>query len=162
MSVLKELYRHNRWANLTLLDFCIPLDTQKLITAAPGTATGFGAWGCLVHLVFSEEGYYEAVTSEKLDVPPFDPQNPPGLAELRPRMEVIADRFIGFADQLPEDRIVEGEFDGEPYSMPAFIPFLQCINHSTEHREQTKACLTVAGLEPPAVDFWAWQDAGRP
>ena len=62
MSVLAQLYRHNRWANLTLLDYCVPLGQEQLIAQAPG-AHPFGAYGSLVHLVLNEEGYYETVTS---------------------------------------------------------------------------------------------------
>ncbi|MEX0784602.1 MAG: DinB family protein [Dehalococcoidia bacterium] len=160
MSILPHLYRHNRWANLTLLDFCIPLNREQLSAQAPATA--YGAYGCLVHLLLNEEGYYQTTTDEKLDVPEFDWNRLPRLADLRARFEAIADRYIALADQLAEDRIIEGEWQGQPYSMPAYVPFFQCINHSTEHREQAKAGLAVAGLQPPTIDVWAWQDAGRP
>jgi uncharacterized damage-inducible protein DinB len=161
MTVLAQLYRHNRWANLRLLDFCLPLTQAQVTTAAPG-AFMYGAYGSLVHLLLNEEGYWEAISAEKLDVPPFDMQHIPPLADLRPRMEDVADRYIRLAEELPDDRIIEGEWQGERYSMPAYVPFLQCINHSTEHREQAKAGLSVAGLEPPQLSVWAWQDAGRP
>ncbi len=161
MTVLAHLYRHNRWANLTLLDFCLPLTQEQLTTQAPAVFT-YGAYGCLVHLLLNEEGYWETITGEKLDVPPFDMEHIPSLPDVRSRLEAIAARYIRLADELPEDRVVEGEFQGETFSMPAFVPFLQCINHSTEHREQAKASLTVAGLEPPTIDLWAWQEAGRP
>jgi uncharacterized damage-inducible protein DinB len=161
MSILPHFYRFNRWANLTLLDFCLPLSEDQLTVQAPA-AHPYGAHGCLVHLVLNEEYYYEAVTGEKLDVPPFDMEHIPSLADLRPRVEAIAERYIALAAQLAEDRIMEGEREGQPYSMPAYIPLIQCINHSTEHREQAKASLAVAGLEPPTIDVWAWQEAGRP
>jgi uncharacterized damage-inducible protein DinB len=161
MTILQHLYRHNRWANLTLLDFCIPL-SQDLLTTQPTATHPYGAYGSLVHLLLNEEGYYEAVTGEKLDVPPFDMEHIPSLPDVRGRLQAIDERYIQLAAQLPEDKIIEGEFDGQPYSMPAYVPFLQCINHSTEHREQAKASLTLAGLEPPTIDLWAWQEAGRP
>jgi uncharacterized damage-inducible protein DinB len=160
MTILSNLYRHNRWANLTLFDFCIPLTREQLATQAPGTA--YGAYGCLVHLLTSEESYYETATGEELAVPAFDWNRMPRLANLRARVETIADRYIVLADQLTEDRIVEGEWRGGPYSMPAYVPALQCLQHSAEHREQAKAGLTLAGLKPPDTQVWAWQDAGRP
>jgi uncharacterized damage-inducible protein DinB len=106
--------------------------------------------------------YYGGLSGEKLDVPPFDMDHIPSLTDVRTRMEAMAERWVRLADELREDRILEGDRDGEHYSMPAYIPFLQCLNHSTEHREQAKASLTVAGLEPPSIDFWAWHDAGKP
>lgn len=160
MSILQQLYRHNRWANLTLVDFCIPLNREQLTMQAPATA--YGAYGCLVHVLLNDESYYETWSGAKLDVPPFDMEQLPRLADLRPRFEAISELYINLADQLTEDQIIEGEWQGEAYSMPAYVPFLQCLNHSTEHREQAKASLTVAGLEPPTIDVWAWQDAGRP
>jgi uncharacterized damage-inducible protein DinB len=161
MSVLEQLYRHNRWANLTLLDFCLTLPQDQVTAQAPATFQ-FGAYGCLVHLMLNEEGYWETVSGEKLDVPAFDMDHIPSLPDVRRRLEDISARYIALANDLEDDRTIEGEYQGEPYQMPAYIPFLQCINHSIEHREQAKASLTVAGLEPPRLDVWGWQDAGRP
>jgi uncharacterized damage-inducible protein DinB len=161
MPILEQLYRHNRWANLALVDFCIPLSEQQLTTQAPG-AHPYGAYGSLVHLLLNEEGYYETVTGEKLGVPAFDMDHVPSLPDVRVRLEAIGGRYIDLAATIPEDQIIEGEWQGQPYSMPAYVPFLQCINHSTEHREQAKASLNVAGLEPPAIDVWQWNEAGRP
>jgi uncharacterized damage-inducible protein DinB len=158
---LQQLYRHNRWANLALLDFCLPLTQDQLTTQATG-AHPFGAYGSLVHLLLNEEGYYETITGETLDVPPFDMEHIPSLPEVRVRLDAMGGRYIQLAGQLAEDKVIEGEFNGEAYSMPAYIPLLQCINHSTEHREQAKAGLGIAGLEPPPLDVWTWQGAGRP
>lgn len=161
MTILPHLYRHNRWANLTLLDFCRGLAQEQLTVRAAGSFE-YGAYGCLVHLVLNEEGYYQGITGEDLGVPPFDMANIPSLPALRKRMADIAEHYIRLADEIEEDRVFTGTWQGQSFSMPAYIPLFQCINHSTEHREQAKACLTVAGLEPPTVDVWAWQEAGRP
>ncbi len=32
------------------------------------------------------------------------------------------------------------------------------INHATEHRTQIKTALSQAGIEPPELDGWTWDD----
>jgi uncharacterized damage-inducible protein DinB len=41
------------------------------------------------------------------------------------------------------------------------IELTQAINHATEHRTQIRTALTQAGIEPPALDGWAWDAAQR-
>ncbi len=38
--ILAELFRHNLWANLTLIDLCLTLPEKILETNAPGTYGG--------------------------------------------------------------------------------------------------------------------------
>ncbi|MEZ4522752.1 MAG: DinB family protein [Thermomicrobiales bacterium] len=59
---LVDMFRHNRWANLRILDWCAGLDDDLLDSSAPGT---FGdARRTLVHLVGAEERYVEYLTGE--------------------------------------------------------------------------------------------------
>jgi uncharacterized damage-inducible protein DinB len=48
---------------------------------------------------------------------------------------------------------------GEMYEMPVSLFLVQAINHATDHRTQIKTALTQAGIEPPELDGWNWDDA---
>jgi len=50
---------------------------------------------------------------------------------------------------------------GESYEMPAALFLVQAINHATEHRTQIKTALTQAGITPPELDGWTWDDERR-
>jgi uncharacterized damage-inducible protein DinB len=45
--------------------------------------------------------------------------------------------------------------------MPAALFLVQAINHATEHRTQIKTALTQAGISPPELDGWTWDDERR-
>jgi uncharacterized damage-inducible protein DinB len=45
--------------------------------------------------------------------------------------------------------------------MPTAFYLVQAINHSTEHRSQIKIALTQAGISPPELDGWTWDDERR-
>jgi uncharacterized damage-inducible protein DinB len=40
--------------------------------------------------------------------------------------------------------------------MPVSLFLLQAVNHSTEHRSPVATMLTQLGIEPPAMDGWAY------
>jgi uncharacterized damage-inducible protein DinB len=47
----------------------------------------------------------------------------------------------------------------QSYELPAALLLVQAINHATEHRTQIKTALTQAGITPPELDGWTWDDA---
>ena len=57
--VLAELFRHNLWANLTLIDLCLTLPGEILETNVPGTFGGIRE--TLTHMVGAEERYLLAL-----------------------------------------------------------------------------------------------------
>lgn len=156
VTILEQLFRQHRWANLALVDFCEGLGPGALKTAAPGT---FGnAFDCLSHIVRNEEGYYRAITSQ----PWIELPEAASLAEIRERMEATAERFLGLAASLGDEAPFESEFQGQVYPRPTYVPLLQCINHGTEHRAHACSSLSVAAVTPPKIDFWEWQQLGQP
>ena len=76
--VLAELFRHNLWANLTLIDLCLTLPEEILETNVPGTYGGIRE--TLTHVVGAEERYLLALAggSER-------PQSRPGRNRSGPR-----------------------------------------------------------------------------
>lgn len=154
VGVLAAFFRHNAWANLTLLGFCEGLSDWQLDATAVG---GFGSVrDTLVHIASSEVDYVNLATDKLPPVPP-------------PR-----DRFVGFAVLIDAVRWAEEELlrlalgatvgtivrvrrSREPiYEYPLAGLLVQVLNHSTEHRTQVAVILTQQGLEPPSTSGWTY------
>jgi uncharacterized damage-inducible protein DinB len=156
-QTLVDLFRHNRWANLVLVDACALLQPAQLAATVPG-ALG-PVVSTLWHIAKNEEAYAATIASEAR---PAQPPAQPSLAELRGRLSRAGTRLVELAGSLEPGSILRGEWQGQPYEMPASVPLLQAINHGTEHRGQITLALTSAGVTPPALDIWAWSEAGMP
>ena len=79
--ILAELFRHNLWANLTLIDLCLTLPDEILETNVPGTYGGIRE--TLTHLVGAEERYVAAFTGGPERRNPTLEETAPNLATLR-------------------------------------------------------------------------------
>src|SRR3954469_7393220 len=78
---LAELYKHNLWANLRLLDICAALTDEQLDLAAPGT---YGSVrNTLVHIFGAEERYVLRLRGGAPEQPPRERGPFPGIEELR-------------------------------------------------------------------------------
>ncbi|HLT19660.1 MAG TPA: DinB family protein [Thermomicrobiales bacterium] len=156
-SHLVELFRHNRWANLKLLDWCAGVDPALLEIPAPGT---FGrADQTLVHLTGAEERYIEYLTGEMMpDDQRLDFRAPfPGFEVLRPRLEASGDRLIKLAASTPFERVLRGKrLDGTPYALRATTVLIQAITHSCEHRAHVMTAISSHGVEAPELDGWLY------
>jgi uncharacterized damage-inducible protein DinB len=165
--VLAELFHHNLWANLTLIDLCATLPDEILEKNVPGT---FGTIrDTLGHLAGAEEGYLAGLVG--------DAEVGPNLATLRERAleagEVLALSIVrehavksgeglhAFTEAVEGNPIVRVIWHGQSYEMPAALFLVQAINHATEHRTQIKTALTQAGISPPELDGWTWDDERR-
>lgn len=66
-ELLTRMFRHNTWANLTLLDFCEKLGDHEL-DDRPGT--GYGSIrATLVHFIASEVDYVNLATGKSPEAP---------------------------------------------------------------------------------------------
>lgn len=166
-DVLTTLYKHNRWANLRLLEACRNLTPAQLEAKIPGS---FGTvHQTLDHFVTSERSYFSRIsTGHRYG---SDPDAP--LLTV-PEMIQLADEtgngLIEWAGKIQPDDAVTVDWEGTPRSVPKAILLTQVINHATEHREQVKAILTELGIEPPDLQGWeffadtdtsGWQPAGQ-
>ncbi|HEY8601091.1 MAG TPA: DinB family protein, partial [Thermomicrobiales bacterium] len=156
-SVATALFRHNTWANLTLLDFCAGLTAAQLDATAVG---GFGAIReTLVHIASSEVDYVNLVTERWPDSPP-PPDKFLGFAILRAGVRWAGEQFIRLASTARADTIVRVTRPDEPifeYPLASFL--VQVVNHSTAHREQISTIITQLGLEPPSISGWGYMRA---
>lgn len=155
-DILVHMYRHNRWANLRLLDFCAGLPDERLDASAPGL---YGrARDTLTHLLAAEGRYVALLTGEMRAVMLSERDAFPGLPALRGHAERTGEALIAIAGESRPDQILRGVRGGERYEMPVSVPLLQAINHATEHRAHVVTSLSGQGVEVPAIDAWAFHE----
>jgi uncharacterized damage-inducible protein DinB len=155
-TTLVHLYRHNRWANLRLLDVCAGLDPE-LLTAPSAGGTYGNVQDTLVHLLAAEERYTLLLTGEAAPPPPLrESDRFPGFELLRQRARWSGESLIAVASQDPCEQILRGTRGGEEYALPAFVPLVQAIHHGNEHRTQIASLLGRLGIEPPDLSAWAY------
>jgi uncharacterized damage-inducible protein DinB len=157
--ILVELFRHNLWANSTLIDFCAVLPDDVLDTAVPGTFGEIRA--ILAHVAGAEERYLSALTGGPERRNPTLEQTNPDLATVREYLRQSSNGLIAFAEGVEGDPTLMVTWHSERYQMPVSLFLVQAINHATDHRTQIKTALTQAGIEPPELDGWNWDDARR-
>jgi len=158
---LPDFFRYNLWANLRLLDACVQLSDTQLDATMNGT---FGSVReTLKHLFASEEGYTRAVTGNTPTTPELDElTHLPDFDELRRRAKNTGEALIGFAEQAePGDLDKILHLDAGTYDALVIVVVIQAINHAIDHRSQISTLLSQQGIELPALDSWAYNDAMR-
>jgi uncharacterized damage-inducible protein DinB len=149
------MFRHNLWANLSLLDVCASLDDAQLdrgVTGAYGSLID-----TLVHLCAAEGRYVELLRGRQPDMP-FREGDRPGFDALRASAQRSGADLVAISESIDAGSILRGTRRGEPYELRAFIPIVQAINHATEHRSHVMTILTQLGIEPPVLDAWHWNE----
>ncbi len=154
-AALVELFKHNRWANLALLDLCASLDAGLMDAAAPGV---FGTVAqTLFHFLDSEDAYvYRLVNGHPR---PRDPNQDrsPGLELLRLLANNAGRGLVDFAAAFEPGRLYACDWDdGNDYNVPVEILLVQAINHSTEHRTQVITILSQHGVQVPELSGWTY------
>lgn len=159
MSTLVEMFRHNLWANRLILAACRELDETQLGAGAEGT---YGAIGdTLVHLFSAEQRYVLALTGRRPDIQNSEANPWPGIDALEAAAAWSGQALIEIAENDPYGDVLTGTWGDQPYSLRAFIPLLQAINHATEHRAHVMTALTQLGLTPPDLSAWHYNEATR-
>ena len=153
-TILVELFRHNQWANLRLLDACAGLSDQQLDGAAPGAYGPIRA--TLVHIAAAQDRYLAVSPGERPERVLREGCVFPGFDDLRDRLRRSSEALTTLAEATPPARVLRGLWRGEPYAIPASVVLIQAINHATEHRAQVTAALSQRGIEPPPLDGWAY------
>lgn len=155
--ILAEFFRHNLWANVTLIDFLGGVPDAVLETSVPGT---FGSIReTLAHLVDAEERYLARLTGGPGPRHPTLEETTPDLATLREHARQSGEGLIAYAASVEGDPILHETWHGKPHQLPASLRLVQAINHGADHRTQIKTALTQAGFDPPELDGWTWYEA---
>ena len=153
------MFRHNLWANLSLIDLCLTLPDEVLETNVPGTYGGIRK--TLTHLVGAEERYHSALCGGPERRNPALEETAPDLATLREHARQSGEGFVAYAESVEGNPTLDVIWHGQSYEVPAALFLVQAINHATDHRTQIKTALTQAGITPPELDGWTWDDACR-
>ena len=154
---LVELFRHNLWANLRLIDHVAVLNPDLLEATVQGT---FGAVGAtLKHIVANEEGYLLHMGNPVTEHLLFHEYGVLDLTDLRQRAQATGDGLIALAEALIPDGAIRGTFQGQPYVMPSVVPLMQAINHGTEHRAHVITTLSQQGVPALSLDVWTYWES---
>jgi uncharacterized damage-inducible protein DinB len=147
---LTEMFRHNRWANETLLEACRNLTDEQRSTTVEGT---YGELGyTLIHIVRGESFYVALLTGWEPPVRWEIPGPWPGIDVLLERSRFTGDRLTAIGEHANPDTLV----DRGDTQVPTSVLLVQAINHATEHRAHAATILTQLGIEPPPVDGWTF------
>src|SRR5215216_1937293 len=105
-ELLAQFYRHNRWANLRLLDLCAGLSEAQWQASAPGT---YGTVrDTLVHLLAAEQRYVTLLAGEAPPQLVHEREPFPGLDGLRAGAAWSGDALIRAAAETEPDRMLRG------------------------------------------------------
>src|ERR1700682_4756989 len=153
-----EIFKHNLWANLRLLDACASLSEEDLEATAPGT---YGkVRDTLVHL-FASEGRYVGEFNGKREFMLNEEQEFAGFEALRTHAVTSGEALITIVGRTNADRVLRGTYRDQPYVMQASILQVQAINHATEHRSHIVSILSQRGVEMPRLDGLAYFAASQ-
>ena len=154
-DTLTTLFRHNRWANVRILERCAGLTAEQL------DATIVGAYGSirdtLQHIVTAERSYFSRISTGQPYRRPEDAP-PLTLAEMTESVRTSGSGLIEWAPKVQAGDTVQVNWEGAPRDVPKTILLTQAINHATEHRAQIMAILTQLGIQPPELDSWSYFD----
>ena len=65
-------------------------------------------------------------------------------------------------DLDPDSVVRDVDEAGYQRDAPVGVRLAQALHHGTDHRSQISTALTLLGVEPPAIDVWAYGiDTGR-
>ncbi|MGH9020285.1 MAG: DinB family protein [Acidimicrobiales bacterium] len=152
-GVLDDAFAHHHWATGRVLDALDSLDAGALHT------TAVGVYGSILdtmrHLVSADRGYLVALTHSAID--PVDTDDA-DVATLRAVSDASAAAWAGVlaSDPDADEVITRPRRDGGEIRVRAGVLWAQALHHGTDHRSQVCTVLTVAGVEPPAIDAWAY------
>lgn len=157
--VLHDAFAHHVWATLRLIDASAGLSPDQLATTVPGT---YGSiLDTIRHTVGADAAYLHVLTGGQR---PLVDEEDLDLGELRTLMGANGPAWAGLLATSPDPDadVVRHRDDGSESHAPIGIRLAQALHHGTDHRSQVCTALTILGIEPPAVDAWAFGgEAGR-
>ena len=158
-QVLAELFKHNSWATLELLDLCEQQADEVLDSRSTGT---YGtARDTLIHLVSAERRYASIFRPPETENVNEMMGQTASFAMLRASARESGSVLEEKAASASDNWTVESEYGGEKHILRGSTILIQAIDHATEHRTHVRAILTEQGVEPPNLDGWVYgQETG--
>lgn len=157
-EVITQLFRHNHWANLTLMVAVADLTAEQLALTTPGV---YGeVLPTLHHLATSEQWYASVLTGEEIQESIREVENP-SIELLRKTLDEAGTQLIEFVSTLEGDPTIETEWNGRQLRLPASIFLTQAIYHANEHRTNVTSLLYAHEITTPSLDGWSFGTAQR-
>jgi uncharacterized damage-inducible protein DinB len=155
-NILAELFEHNNWANLQIIQACSTLSNAQL-DAEPQTVTKGSIRTTLLHLVGAQHSYLKTLT---LPLEARRDATTVTFAELQESVTISGEALLALASD--ESQIVQTQLQTrDGYLVEPWVLMVQIINHATEHREQICSMLTSLGITPPDLDGWSYGEAAQ-
>ncbi len=154
---LAEMFRYNRWANLTLLEACRGLTLETLASKPPGISGTISE--ILVHIVGGQQTFVLRTKGRQNEGEMNRETLWPGIDVLIEVATVTSDELLAIAEELDQDRDVELPFLGTVYRFPLSFFLVHAFEHGVEHRTEVKVGLGQLGITTPDLDGWAYAEA---
>lgn len=158
-SALADAFAHHIWATVRVLDACAALSAEQLGTIVPSTDRSIV--DTARHFVGGDALYLLWLTGDRAFVIDADAMDLAALRSAMARNEVGWSKLLAL--DLDTDTVVRDVDDsGYQRDAPVGVRLAQALDHGTDHRSQISTALTLLGVEPPAIDVWAYgNDTGR-
>jgi len=153
---LAEMFKYNRWANLTLLEACRGLTHETLIAKPPGLSGTIGE--ILVHIVGGQQTFVLRTKGRQHEDEMNRETSWPGIDVLINVAKITSDELLAVAEELEQDRDVELPYLGSFYRYPLAFLLTHAFEHGVEHRTEVKVGLGQLGIPTPDLDGWAYAD----
>lgn len=154
-SALRDIFRHNAWANQRLIAFLTQLPPEQLEATSDAV---YGNLRATMHHVFDGEVGYWSFFSKQVPSwfqPESEPVSLPKMAGWAYEMGKLWETTG--VDQLDADAWVERErSEGRFIRLKTGILLAQTIHHGNVHREQVSHVLTTLGLDAPDLSLYAY------
>ena len=150
---LRDLYRHNAWANAKVFGLAAALGDRLVGAEAPGTQGTVHA--TLAHLARVERGYLALIERGHLEgVEPREAYLAHDLAWFVDEVRALGSGYLAMlAANTPESLRRELDIPWFSFPVTARDGCLQVLTHSAQHRSQVLAWLASQGVETPDLDY---------
>lgn len=154
---LVELFRYNKWANLTLLQACRMLTDQQLDVSAPGASGSVRE--LLVHIVGGQQTFILRTKGRQHEGELNRSSAWPGLDRLVALAVSTSDELLAIAGRADGESEVELPYRGKRYRYPVSFFLTHALEHGVEHRTEVKLILAQHGIATPNLDGWDYSAA---
>jgi uncharacterized damage-inducible protein DinB len=151
MHLIRDAVRHNSWATRRLIEHLQSLSPGTLQFSAEGTYGPIDA--TLSHLVRAEGAYLAHL---KGATPQSGRAGPTDLVEIGNEAQRLADGWEQLLKAGVDPATSVSTIRG---TQTAGVILAQAINHGAEHRAHVCTVLGAHGLQPPALDPFAYGEA---
>lgn len=148
------MLRYNRWATLTLLEFCRSLSAAQLAAHEPGSSGPVRE--LLVHIVGAQQTFALRTRGRQHEGELSRKSPWPGLDALISAATTSADELVAIAEALDVDSDVDLPHLGKTYRSPKSFFLVHAVEHGVEHRTEVKVALARLRLETPDLDGWSY------